>query len=284
MQEKAQAELERGRRTVTDGITSDGYPRTFGRQLDAVVQMHGIGIGPGESRRVLTVFALDGKGLSPQKRPDGLPGYFYPVAIRLVATDRTAGILRQLDTVRNFVTTDSLQEGQHLAGYLEMPLPAGVYQVRALITQPDIDAAAAGARDGINLVDAPEELTVSDLVLGREGSSLTWRFAGEPFPLNPLNAFNRGIDAQLIYEIAGLKSGSTYETIVAVRRPGDKPNSKPAIEVTTAFEAGAGYHRVRQGVGLSQLKPGPYWLEVALREANGAQTVVRRQALNILEK
>jgi hypothetical protein len=284
LQEKAAAENERGRSTVIAGVSTDGFPQTFDRQLDAVVQLHGIGIGPGEQRRVLAVFALDGKGLTPQSRPDGKPGYFYPVAIRLVALDRSGGIVRQLDTTRNFVTADSLGTGQHLSGFLELPLPAGIYQVRALFSQPGTNAAAAGARDGIDLTGKSSELDISDLLLGREGSNLAWRFADQPFPLNPLNAFPRSTDAVLLYEISGLAPGVKYETVLAVRRPGDKPTSKPAIEVTTAFEPTGAYQLVRQGVGLSQLKPGPYWLEVTLRPVGGDREVSRKQALNILEK
>jgi hypothetical protein len=282
--EKSAAENERGRRTVITGVSSDGHPREFARQLDAVVQLHGVGIGPGETRRVLAVFAIEGKGLVPRPRPDGRAGFYYPIALRLVAMDRHRGIVRQVDTLRNFVTADSLGPGQHLTGYVEFPVPAGSYQVRALITSGDNDAGAAGARDDIDLTGHRAELTLSDLILGREGSTLTWRFAAQPFPLNPLNAFPRGTDAELLYELGGLTEGKEYRVRMSVRRPGDAPTRKPLVETLFTVRPASSYQLVRRVLGLRELKPGGYNLTVTIDEAGSDRSVSRSRVLNILDQ
>jgi hypothetical protein len=69
-----------------------------------------------------------------------------------------------------------------------------------------------------------------------------------------------------------------------VRKPDDKENAKPQVQVTTAFDARNDYQQMSTGLGLSELKPGSYVLMVTLKEKGKDRSTTRKQALNILEK
>jgi hypothetical protein len=279
-----QREVLRNRSAIAAAVTTDGYPLHYKESLDAIVQVYGVGFGEGEHRRVLAVFAVPGRNLAPQARPDGGPGLLYPLNFRLIALDRATGTVRQVDTTRIFLARDTLRGDQHLTGLLELPVPAGSYQIRALITQPGVDAGTGVGRDSVEIPAAPRNLILSDLILGREESGLGWNYGGARIPLNPLNAFPRGANAELFYEVGGLLSGHRYTVTMTVRKASDKPESKPSFQLAFDFTATAPYERVERGLGLGNLKPEAYLLQVLVREADSPQQVRRERALNILAK
>jgi hypothetical protein len=281
--EVAYREIQRGRAAIAAGVTTDGFPQHFSHDLGAIVQSYGVGLGPGQHGRILTVFAVPGRDLTPRPRRDGGPGLLYPVALRVVALDRTGGIIRQLDTVRTFLSRDTLRKQQHLTGLIELPVPPGLYQVRTLVTSPGVDAATAAGRDSVAIPPEPEPLALSDLILGREGTGLVWSYAGEQVRLNPLNAYPKGTDADLFYEIGGLVPGETYSVSIAVRRARDKADAKPAFQVGFELTAEGPYQRVTRNLGLANLKPDSYLLVVAVNETGSSREVIRVQALNILD-
>jgi hypothetical protein len=278
-----EAEL-RGRTVIREGMKTDGFPLVFDRQLDAAIQLHGMGVAPGQQRRVLAVYSVDGASVAPRPRPDGNPGFFYPMSIRVVALDEAGGIVRQLDTVRNYVTRDSLRAGQHLTGYVELPVPPGVYRARVLLQSAGIDAAIAGVRNGIDLRQPPGQPVMSDLILGRPEGALAWRYDGLTVPLNPLNAFPRGSTASLFYQLSGLVPGKTYVIRVVVRRSEDDGSGKPLLALTSQATADGPEHNVMQSIDLRELKPGPYQLVVRIAESSGAAVLERWRALNILSE
>lgn len=280
---RMQREVTKNLKAIAAGVSTDGFPLTFKKSLDAVVQVYGVGFGAGENRRILAVFAVPGRMITPKPRPDGGPGLLYPISVRIVAMDREHGITRQLDTTRMFLSRDTLRGEQHLSGTLELQVPAGMYDVRALVTSPGLDAGASAGRDSITVPASPKALVLSDLILGREGN-ITWTFTGQKIALNPLNAFPKGSVAEMFYEVGGLEPGKSYETRVAIRKPDDKPNSKPQVETASSFDAKESYQQVNQGLGLSQLKSGSYYLIVTVTEKGSDRTVTRKQALNILDK
>jgi tetratricopeptide (TPR) repeat protein len=278
-----QREVLKNQKAIAAGVSTDGFPLVYKKSLEAIVQVFGVGFGAGESRRILAVFAVPGRMITPMPRPDGGPGLLYPISVRLIAMDRERNIVRQLDTTRVFLSRDTLRGDQHLSGTLELPVPPGMYQVRALVTSPGLDAGASAGRDSINIPPSPKDLVLSDLILGREGG-LAWTYTGQKISLNPLNAFPKGANAELFYEAGGLTPGTKYESTIAIRKLDDGANAKPAVEVQTPLEARAEYQQVSQGIGLAQLKPGAYWLIVTLKEKGSDRTTTRKQALNILEK
>jgi hypothetical protein len=279
-----QREIIKNQKAIAVGVTTDGYPQHFRNSLDAIVQVYGVGFGEGESRRVLMVFAVPGRKLVPLPRPDGRPGLLYPIAFRVIAMDREHGLVRQLDTTRTFLTKDTLKGDQHLTGLLELPVPPGTYQIRTMVTAPGLDAATGTGRDSVDIPQSPRDLILSDLILGQTTAGVAWPYAGLRVPLNPLNAYPRGVDADLFYEIGGLLPGRSYSVTIAVRRAEDKPKDKPAFQVGFELKATAAYERVTRSLGLGNIKPGNYVLLVQVRESGSEREVERRRALNILEK
>lgn len=279
-----QREVNRNRKAIAAGVTTDGYPQVFKKPLEAVMQVYGVGFGSGEKPRILAVFAVPGRNLTPKPRPDGGPGVLYPVTIRLIAMDREHEIIRQLDTTRTFLTREPLSGDQHLTGLLELPVPPGTYQIRSLVTAPGVDAATGSGRDSVVIPAAPQDLVISDLILGREQSGMSWTYGGSKVPLNPLNAYPKGADAELFYEVGGLKSGGSYQVSTAVRKADADPRDKPAVQASFAITATGSYQQVTRGIGLANLKPGAYLLEVTVKEAGSSREVTRRRSLNILDK
>lgn len=277
-------EAARARTAIAAAVSSDGYPPRFASSLDAIVQLHGVGFGAGEAKRILVVFAVPGARLVPKPRPDGGPGVLYPIAFRVIALDRVTGLVRQLDTTRTFLAQDTLRGDQHLTGLLELPVPAGVYRVRALVTQPGSASGTGIGRDSVALLGSPREMVLSDLILGRTAGGISWRYGGEQISLNPLNAFPKGADAELTYEVGGLVEEQRYAVLTTVRKSDDKPDARPLVQVGFEFAATQPYELVRRGLGLANLKPGNYLLTVIVRETGSTREVRRTRALNILAK
>jgi tetratricopeptide (TPR) repeat protein len=279
-----QREIIKNQKAIAVGVTTDGFPQHFKNSLDAIVQVYGVGFGEGEPHRVLMVFAVPGRSLVPHPRPDGGPGLLYPISFRMIAMDREHGIVRQLDTTRVFLAKDTLRGDQHLSGLLEMPVPPGTYQIRTLVTAPGLDAATGTGRDSVEIPRSPADLVLSDLILGQAAAGMAWPYAGTRVPLNPLNAYPRGADADLFYEMGGLQPGKSYTVAIALRRAEAKPDDKPAFQVGFEVKASAPYERVTRNLGLGNVKPGGYILQVRVREDGTEREVERRRALNILEK
>ena len=110
------------------------------------------------------------------------------------------------------------------------------------------------------------------------------RRGGEEITLNPLNAFPRGADAELTYEVGGLVKEQSYAVLTTVRKSDDKPDAKPLVQVGFEFAATQPYELVRRGLGLANLKPGNYLLTVIVRETGSTREVRRTRALNILAR
>jgi tetratricopeptide (TPR) repeat protein len=279
-----QREVMKNQRAIAAAVATDGFPQHFKKSLDAIVQVYGVGFGQGETRRVLAVFAVPGKNLIPKPRPDGGPGVLYPITLRLIAMDRERGLIRELDTTRTFLSRDTLKGEQYLTGLMELTVPPGRYQVRTLVTAPGLDAATGAGRDSVEIPPSPKDLVLSDLILGRPESGLAWTYSGTKVPLNPLNAYPKGADADLFYEVGGLLPGTAYEVATAVRKADEDPGSKPAVQSGFEFSATAPYQQVTRGLGLTNLKPGAYLLQVTVKEPSSSREVTRYRALNILEK
>lgn len=279
-----QREINRNQRAIAAGVSTDGFPQVFKKSLDAVVQVYGVGFGEGETRRILAVFAVPGRNLVPRPRPDGGPGVLYPISIRLIAMDREHGVIRQMDTTRTFLAKEALKGDQHLTGVLEMAVPPGTYQIRSLVTAPGVDAASGAGRDSVTIPVSPRDLVISDLILGREASGMSWAYGDTKVSLNPLNAYPRGSDADLFYEVGGLTEGGSYQVTTSVRKADSDPKDKPAVQSTFTLTATGLYQAVTRGLGLANLKPGSYLLEVSVKESGTDRDVTRRRSLNILDK
>ncbi|HET8648937.1 MAG TPA: hypothetical protein VFL95_02765, partial [Gemmatimonadales bacterium] len=208
-----------------------------------------------------------------------------------------------LDTIRTFTTVEPLKEDQFLMAVTTESVPPGLYDVRLVIEQRGADsvrrtgedtsgfapaiAAQRGALVGLDSVEVPDpassRLGLSDIILGRPGSGLTWTPpGGAPVPLNPLNAFPPGGTVALYYQVSGLAPGARYRTDVSLA-PADDPKGRAVVTLSFTDRAASRWTEVRRTVGLAQLKPGHYRLTVKVAGPNG-ETATRSGLVNIVKE
>jgi hypothetical protein len=255
------------------GLTTDGFPPHFKHQLEPEAQFFAVG-SPG---RVLVVFALPGEKLEHVALPDGGAGY--PVVLRVIATNAAGQIVR-LDTTRRFRADQSLAKGQYLFGLEELKLAPGTWDVRLLVTEPEMDAGGAVGRIGVT-IPSNSTLGLSDLVLGREGAGLAWQSAAGPVPLNPLDAFPPKGSAELYYELHGATPDSTYQTDIEVK--GVYGDAKGTVHLTFKETAHDQLVRSRRSIGLDKLEEGQYQVTVTVTEQGTGRTAVQSRYLNVRE-
>ena len=260
-------------RDLRVGLTTDGFPPHFKHQLEPEAQFFAVG-APG---RVLVVFALPGDKLEHVALPDGGAGY--PVVLRVIATN-VAGQIVRLDTTRRFRADKPLGKGQYLFGLEQLTLAPGTWDVRLLVTEPGLDAGGAIGRIGVT-IPSSAKLTLSDLVLGREGSGLSWQGPAGAVPLNPLDAFPPKGSAELYYELHGATPDSTYQTDIEVK--GVYGDAKGTVHLTFKEKAHDALVRARRSIGLSKLEAGQYRVTVTVTEQGTGKTAVQSRYLNVRE-
>lgn len=275
-------DLRRDRRAdMLAAVNTDSYTRLFPVDLTPLVQAFALGEPERGTGRALVVFAVPGQRLTPQPRADGNTGVAYRLTISAVAYDSTLDVVRRVDTTRTFVAADTLGEGEYLSGHLELPIPAGRYEVRAAVVQDSL-IGGAGYQAGVELGRGSGGLALSDIVLGRAGSGLTWRRNGEEVPLNPLGAFEKGGSAELYYELTGTKPGTTYTTTIEVRR-GQRGEKRTGTALRFTETARGSAMRVSRSLGLRNLGDGVYRLRVKIEEEGSGRAVTREQTLRVAE-
>jgi hypothetical protein len=255
------------------GLTTDGFPPHFKHQLEPAAQFFAVG-APG---RVLVVFALPGDKLEHMTLPDGGAGY--PVVLRVIATN-AAGQIARMDTTRRFRSDQPLAEGQYLFGLEELKLAPGTWDVRLLVTEAGLEAGGAIGRIGVT-IPSNARLALSDLVMGSEGSGLTWRSPAGADPLNQLDAFSPKGSAELYYELHGARPNSIYQTDIAVK--GVYGDARGTVHLTFSEQAHGAVVRIRRSIGLDQLETGQYLVTVTVTEQGTGRTAVQRRYLNVRE-
>ncbi len=201
----------------------------------------------------------------------------YPLALRLIATD-AAGHVHRLDTTRYFRAADTLRQGQFLFGTEELPVGAGTWDVRLLVTQPKVDAGGAIERREVTLATG-STLGLSDLVFGREGSGLVWHSPSGDVSLNPLDAYPRSGSVEVYYELSGTTPGRAYRTQVELH--GVSGDAKGDVRLEFTERAHDRVLRLRRSVALDPLKGGQYRMTVTVTEDGTGQSVTRSRLLNV---
>src|SRR5690606_21691851 len=111
--------------------------------------------------------------------------------------------------------------GAWLSGLVELPAPAGAYDVRVAVEEAGGKAGSTALLRGVALGAPRGTLALSDLVLGRTTGGLRWDNLGDPVMLNALNAYMPGDEAPVYYEASGLVPGRSYQTTLSVRPADD---------------------------------------------------------------
>ena len=254
---------------IKRAVTSDAFPRTFEAPLDPIAQIYGLDRASGGSPRLVVAFALPGEKLTYTTPPEAGGRAIYPVRVRLLSIDQATGARYELDSLRQFAAATPLKEGQYLTGVAEMKVPAGRYTTTLVLTQDG----GKGALARLAAVEAPTNtgLRVSDVVLGREGSGVTWNSGSTRVAMNPLNAYAKGATAELYYQLSGLKVGQSYATKLEFL-PSSEKETKPKLSLSFSASADADRVEVARSIGLENLEPGSYRLRVTVSGAGATST------------
>lgn len=270
---------EDGIRQITRGVTSDDHRRTFATMLRPSVQIYGLDRAGGGAPRVLASFAIPGERLVGTQPPEAGGRTVYSVRIQVMTTQPSTGRRFDLDTLRHFATPAPLAAGQFLTATVELPIPEGDHDVTVVITQAD----DRGALSHLAAVSAPRSdgaLSLSSLVLGREGSGTSWSSGSRMVALHPLNAFTRQQEVALYYQLNGLRPGTTYRTTVELFPAGDD-DAPAALSIGFSEEAESRFAEVQRTIGLRNLKPGSYRLRLTV--VGGGATVREAGQLVVVE-
>jgi hypothetical protein len=184
-----------------------------------------------------------------------------------------------------------LGQGENLNGHLELQVPAGPLQLRAVITQPATGAGDLVVRDQLMVPDfGAEGLRLTDLVTGRAGAGPAWVPVHDTVWLAPGGAYPEGSVLQLYYEIHGLSRGDRYHTRIDVRREGGGSplgfvgrlfgGRGRTIGLETGGVAEGRRTSVLQGVNLSSLERG--WHRLTLTVEDRLRDVRHKREMRFL--
>lgn len=280
--------------------TTDNSGMHYHEQLRPIVQMYAT-VDPGVGSGLLAVFALPSDGLSAVARDSGGSQAMYPIHFRLAAALPSGGGRQDADTLRHFVVDHPLTVGERLVGTMDLPVPPGRYNVRLTIEEPDSagyqpagyepeQTGTRGAVVGLDGIQVPparsDSLAMSDVILGREGSGLVWVAPdGAAVPLNPLNAYPPSGTVALYYQLIGLRSGTQYETTIALARADDE-KKQTLVSLRSTERATRNWMAVRRQLELPRLKPGHYRLMVTVKPAGSGtgRAVSRSGTVNVVDE
>lgn len=272
-----------GWRDMAEGLTTDSYTLEFRRDLEPVARAYALSDPDGRGSRLLLAYAIPGNRLEPVS--DGVP-VAYRVNVRvLVGTERDS-LIAFSDSVRSFRNRHELERGEFLTGAEEFALPVGRYGVRLIVAQEEREAGGSAELTTIDLPDFHRpRLSMSDLVLGREGLGILISNGRDSIPVDPLNTYPVASRVEVYYEVAGIPGGTSYATdiqLVAIEDGDDEEAlERRAPDITLSFSevAEAPFTRVRRQVDLGALRSGQYRLRV--RVTDSASGTSRRQAATI---
>jgi GWxTD domain-containing protein len=260
---------------IRRATTTDDDPIRYPHQLDEVVQTYGASSpAPGQARLLVEYALPDLTKVPVRTLPDS--SVVYALRLRVQAADSAGHLALNTDSVRLIHAHRALAKGQTLIGFALLDVPPAEYRVKVMISDTSDSTGAAWAIAGIPApaLDGPV-LTLSDPILGREGSGLSWVRPDGTIPLNPLNEYPKGSTAVLSYEVGGLTPGSSYTTRIAVRKFG-ADSSHNAIAITFPTTATQSRELISKGLGLGNLNPGRYLLVLTVDDGTHAAERTRR--------
>jgi len=277
-------ERQRGQRAVRIGTTTDSYELRYAAELRPIISWFATADARMEPE-LHVVFAIPAQRLHALVAPGSAT---YPLTLRLIVMDAMNHPIGRVDTLRAFRSREVLGEGSYLTEQLHLKVPAGVWRATFVVAEAAADAGSAVTGVSVDVPRMDGGFSASDVVLGREGSGLVWHRPDGDVPLNPLMRYTRGATASLYYEVYGLPAGSAVETRVRVQRRGGRSIFKRLfgggggadLSYTTVTDA-PGRTRVRQQLGLADLSPGRYLLELTLTDRAGGQRVVRNAPFEV---
>ncbi|HET7025066.1 MAG TPA: GWxTD domain-containing protein, partial [Gemmatimonadales bacterium] len=271
--------LDKERLASTSAIqratTTDADPIRYAHSLDEIIQVYGASSpDPGQARLLVEYALPDLRGIPTRTLPDS--SVVYALRLRVQAADSAGHLALNTDSVRLIHAHRPLAKGQTLIGFALLDVPPAEYRVKVMISDTTDSTGAVWAIAGIPApaLDGPT-LTLSDPILGREGSGLSWVRPDGTIPLNPLNDYSKGSSAVLSYEVGGLAPGASYTTRIAVRKFG-ADSAHNAISISFPSVAANSRELISKELGLGNLDRGRYLLILTVSDGTHAVERTRR--------
>jgi GWxTD domain-containing protein len=280
-------ERRSGMRAVQVGTTTDAYPLRFERELGGVVRRHLVSDSTGRGGEALLVFALPGSSMVPEASSAGVT---YRVGLRVAVTAPGGDAVLYLDTTRAITRDEVFGDDDHMMGFLSLPLPQGESVVRVVLDQ-------SGGRvgqlmeDTIRVPDFATAYEMSDLIVGRVGSGLTWVSGRDSVNLSPTARFSPTDTLHVYYELHGLVEGDAYESRLEVKKEGGGSvfgfikrlfgGGGPPISLRFEGVASGPTTRILQTVDISALEPGRYKLRVIIEDPQENRRLERETAIEV---
>ena len=162
--------------TFGELTTSDDYIRRFKRILHPAARIYSFPRNDQSPARVLLTIATPGSELNADRVDSGA---LYRVQLHLTLAPVTGEVRIDRDTTRTIRAAAPLKGRAALQLSEEMEVDPGFYQTRLTISNPERTSGVSLAMDSVDIGDGTLGLSLSDLVLGKESSGLTW-WSGKP--------------------------------------------------------------------------------------------------------
>lgn len=193
----------------------------------------------------------------------------WDLGFRAVAFRPSDGETVVLDTLRRYVARD-VGEDDHVTGYLELPVPAGEWNIALRGWQGSGDSVSIYAVRRSVRVEPLSNLGSSDLIVG-SANGVTWHGA-EDFALNPLGVWSRRTPLELWYRLVGLRPGETFQLRIEVEPTATNRRAARPISLESEETAADSTVVVRRRLGVEQLPAGSYLITVTVTTDSGVIT------------
>lgn len=257
-------------------LRTDTYLRRMTTELDASVQLYTMGQPEAGTGQLVIAAAVSARDLEPVVSDATTDRY--TLRIEAAAIDSATGNAVRRDTTIVFAVDRRARRDGWLAGLLVMPLEPGQREVRVAVTQGDT---SRGAILGGRIAPASGDgLALSDIVLGRESTSLRWLRDGESVGVSPSATFKAGAGIDLYYELYGLDPARTYRTELSLTQVNRTRASSSLSFTDKATGTRMGFAR---RLVLGELEGASYQLKVVVVEAETGASTERTRTIVVIE-
>jgi GWxTD domain-containing protein len=281
-------ERRAGERSIRIGTTTDAFPLRYEALLDGTAHPYVVGDTTGSGWQLLLVYSVPGSALIPEISDDGAT---YRLSTRVLVRTPEEEIVVYVDSTSEVSSDHVLDDGEHVTGFLAVPVPLGELTVRVALDQ-NRRAAGQVLEDTVEVPDLEAEpVAVSDLIVGREDSELTWVSGSDTVNLTPSARFPPTVRLQVYYELHGLERGAPYRSRLEVKKEGGGSilgffkrlfgGGGPPISLTFDGLASGRISRILQTVDISDLEPGRYRLRVIVEDPQGNEEFERESVLEV---
>lgn len=255
----------RSRNDVTLAATTDSDSPPLSAPWDGRANLYALGSVREKNGRGLVSFAIPANRLV--RSADDSSSW--AVHFRIVAYEAATSQHITIDTVQTFPAIAKPGDRDFAAGWFDVPLGPGSWQV-AIRMQQTSDTAGMYFLKERFVIDGSDRFALSDIVPGIAAGKV-WRAPdGQPFALNPFGSWKATSPMSLYYEVHGVPLNTSYKATLVISRDDDE--GKALITVASNDRSSGLTSRVRKTLGLQALKPDRYRLTVTL-EYDGRKVV-----------